>query len=450
MNTNCDIWGASRSAGGTWSLRALTSTTLRETSPDTNGVDVVFERDNFFGAPTGSNIARIPLNGGLETELEMPGEQYNPSLRGPFVVFESRVFTANPDLYLYDLVSNRFFQITDTPDARESLNDVTMLPTGEVRVAWEARTLFSSASDLYSATFMAPTTNTAPTAVAGPDQRAVPGRIIHLNGSASFDNNTPTNLLLYAWTFVSVPAGSAATLAAANTIAPSFTPDIPGDYVVRLIVTDQEALSSPPSLVTIGDNPAPTADAGPDQLVIVGHVVALSGVGADPEGEPLTYAWELTGAPAGSSASLSSSTFANVTFIPDRPGVYTAQLTVSDVLGPAPPDGVRITATTANGYAEVLLQQASSNILALPASAVTNRGNQNALIQFLSHVIVARQSGDLAQARQQLAQAILRSDGCALRGVPDGNGPSRDWITTCAAQSQVYPLLIDALAAITP
>jgi len=37
-----------------------------------------------------------------------------------------------------------------------------------------------------------------------------------------------------------------------------------------------------------------------------------------------------------------------------------------------------------------------------------------------------------------------------VQGTPDGNGPGRDWITTCAAQEHVYPALGAALAAITP
>ena len=68
----------------------------------------------------------------------------------------------------------------------------------------------------------------------------------------------------------------------------------------------------------------------------------------------------------------------------------------------------------------------------------------------LGHVIVALQRGDLAVARQQIGLAMSRTDGCALRGLPNGHGPSRDWITTCAAQSEIHPLLFDAVAAIAP
>jgi hypothetical protein len=231
-------------------------------------------------------------------------------------------------------------------------------------------------------------------------------------------------------------------------MTPSFEPDISGDYVLQLVVTDQGALSSPPSQVTIGENPPPTANAGPDQLVIVGSVVGLSGSGADPDDDTLAYAWTLTEVPTGSAAQLFNPNSPNATFIPDRPGVYAAQLTVSDPFGPGVPDSVRITAITAAGYAEMVIQDASTQILGLPAGAVTNRGNQNAITQFLSNAIVALRDGSVAVARQQLGQAISRTDGCALRGTPDGNGPGRDWITTCGAQSAIYQSLLDALSVI--
>jgi hypothetical protein len=72
------------------------------------------------------------------------------------------------------------------------------------------------------------------------------------------------------------------------------------------------------------------------------------------------------------------------------------------------------------------------------------------MIRFLSNTVIALQIGTLIGARQQLQQAISRTDGCALQGAPDGNGPGRDWITSCAAQDQIYPPLVAALAAITP
>jgi hypothetical protein len=45
---------------------------------------------------------------------------------------------------------------------------------------------------------------------------------------------------------------------------PSFLPDAHGSYVIQLVVTDQGGLSSAPSLVTVGENSPPSADAGTD------------------------------------------------------------------------------------------------------------------------------------------------------------------------------------------
>jgi hypothetical protein len=118
--------------------------------------------------------------------------------------------------------------------------------------------------------------NTAPTARAGDNQVVRPGATVQLDGGGSYDDNTPTNQLQFAWSLVSAPAGSTVTLSGANTMTPNFVPDLSGTYVVALVVTDQEGLASAPAQVTVGGNPPPTADAGPAQLVIVGSPVMLT------------------------------------------------------------------------------------------------------------------------------------------------------------------------------
>ena len=215
-------------------------------------------------------------------------------------------------------------------------------------------------------------------------------------------------------------------------------------------VDDEDGLSSLPSQVTIGENLPPTANAGQDQLVMVNQPVVLDGSAMDPDGDSITYNWHFTGEPTGSAAQFVPPNLDHTTFVPDLPGVYVATLTPSDFVGPGTSASATITVTTATGYAEFRLQTAAAQVRDLPVDAVTVGGNQNALIQLLSNAVVALQNDNVTGARQQLQQALSRTDGCALQGVPDGNGPGRDWIVSCAAQEQVYPLLVAAQAAIMP
>jgi hypothetical protein len=294
--------------------------------------------------------------------------------------------------------------------------------------------------------------NEAPTAVAGDDQAVRAGDTVFLDGSASFDDNTASSTLQYAWSFSSTPSGSTATLLNDDTATPSFFIDLPGTYVADLVVTDEEGLSSEVDQVLVSSsNLAPTADAGDDQLVIVGTTATLDGSGSsDPELDALSFAWSLGQTPAGSLAALAGAASATPTLVPDLEGVYEVVLTVSDAIGPGLPDSVYVTATTAEAYAEMMIVDASTLVSGLPPSSVTTQGNQNALTNFLAQAVVGLQSGDLAEAIDKLQKLIARTDGCALNGTPDGNGPGRDWITSCADQAPVYDALTSALAALQP
>jgi hypothetical protein len=90
--------------------------------------------------------------------------------------------------------------------------------------------------------------NTLPLASAGPDATVAVNASVNLNGSGSTDADGDP--LSYAWSFQSVPGGSAASLSAANTAMASFVPDIAGSYVVALVVNDGLE-DSAPDTVTI-------------------------------------------------------------------------------------------------------------------------------------------------------------------------------------------------------
>lgn len=356
------------------------------------------------------------------------------------------------DEFVVSLVVGQSYMVGHHLSAASIITDFAPATTAADFTASMTLTPIGSGYDYVAASgrrYDPPVTNTAPTAISGNNQTVRPGATVNLDGSGSFDDNAPTNELLFDWSFVKVPSGSTATLAGAQTMTPSFEPDVPGTYEVRLVVTDAGGLASAPSEMTVSENPPPSANAGTDQLVMVGTVVQLSGTGDDPDNDSLTFAWALN-RPAGSTATLANPALDATTFIPDLPGMYSAQLTVSDPFGPGAPDTAQITAITANGHAQLQLQAASAIAIGLSRASVTNGGNQNALIQFLSNAVTALEAGIVTEAQEKITLAMSRTDGCALRGAPDGNGPGRDWITSCDAQTQIYPLLVDALAAVTP
>ena len=197
--------------------------------------------------------------------------------------------------------------------------------------------LLDSAAD----TVKVSTINTPPIANAGAAQTADVGDTIVLNGGASSD--VDGNLLTYAWTFLSKPAGSKATLKNPTRVNPSFVIDLPGNYVIQLIVNDG-LVNSTPATVTISTlNSPPVAAAGPDQVVFVGDTVQLNGSGsADVDGNPLTFSWSIISKPQGSIAVLVNGTTVNPTFIVDVRGSYVVQLIVNDGTVNSTPDTVTI------------------------------------------------------------------------------------------------------------
>ncbi len=78
--------------------------------------------------------------------------------------------------------------------------------------------------------------NSVPIAKAGSNQVVYQGIAVSLDGSASGDSDGDN--ITFAWTFTSMPEGSAVTLSGANTATPSFTPDKVGLYQLELTVSD--------------------------------------------------------------------------------------------------------------------------------------------------------------------------------------------------------------------
>ncbi len=85
----------------------------------------------------------------------------------------------------------------------------------------------------------------APTAQIATVSGAVEGGTVTLEGSGKA---AAGKRLTYKWTLSSVPAGSKAELASADTISPSFVADKPGSYQITLVVNDGSKESAPAKL----------------------------------------------------------------------------------------------------------------------------------------------------------------------------------------------------------
>lgn len=94
-----------------------------------------------------------------------------------------------------------------------------------------------------AATVTVTASNAIPTANAGSNQTVVIGRTFTLDGSGSSDADG--DALLYTWAFSGLPDGSEASISGINTASPAFVPDIPGKYVVNLVVSDDVSASLP-------------------------------------------------------------------------------------------------------------------------------------------------------------------------------------------------------------
>jgi len=182
-----------------------------------------------------------------------------------------------------------------------------------------------------------------PNANAGVNQNAEVSQTVTLNGAGSFDPNSPALSLMYSWTFKTLPMGSALTnssISNANTDAPQFVPDVTGDFVLDLHVTNGVGASddtvsvdvfSGESQGLLSDVP-PNATSGPDQYALPGGQVNLKGSAVDPDSgpSPLTDNWWLNALPATSTAALTNANTATPYFTPDKTGYYITRLEASD------------------------------------------------------------------------------------------------------------------------
>ena len=168
---------------------------------------------------------------------------------------------------------------------------------------------------------------------AGDNVATVLGTTVHLAASAECEGR-------WSWTLEHVPEGSSLTESdlgdndSPTAYATSFTPDLPGTYVLAVSVSDGDRFG-PEDIVVVdvdaGDLP-PVANCGSPVGREAGESVALDASASfDPEGAVLEFHWVLAGAPACSSLHKEDIAGSeSAVLVPDCDGVYTVALSVDD------------------------------------------------------------------------------------------------------------------------
>lgn len=287
------------------------------------------------------------------------------------------------------------------------------------------------------------TFNTPPVADAGPDQAIMElGTEVFLDGSASYDEEGDE--ITYLWAITQKPAESEAELSDPDSVTPSFVADVHGDYEISLVVTDIFGAASDPDTVGVNfENVPPVADAGDTQSVILGDTVFLNGSGStDANFDLLSYSWSFVLVPEGSIAELSDPVSVQTSFVADEPGEYIVSLVVNDGFGGSDADNATVMAITSQEAASVTLRDAIEMINALDRENFKNKKLKKALSKKINKVLREVDKGKYEKALHKLEKDVLRKvNGCANIGEPDRN----DWINNCDAQSQVYPLVTEAI-----
>jgi len=187
-------------------------------------------------------------------------------------------------------------------------------------------------------TVQATTKNIIPFANPGIGGVTETGQLVALDATKSADIDG--SIIKYTWSITLKPNNSMlSSLTNSSTATPSFTPDVDGDYVFKLIVTDddnEESIAHQVGYTATTENIAPTSNAGDDQTVYTGTHVILDGSKSSDTvtaSQDLEYEWSIISEASQGQTNFYDLSSATPSFTPTVAGDYVFQLYVRDESG---------------------------------------------------------------------------------------------------------------------
>lgn len=206
-----------------------------------------------------------------------------------------------------------------------------------------------SATDVITLTIDDLATNSPPQAVISPSRMNYGvNETVRLDATNSQDSD---GLLSYQWSLEQQPPSSHSTLSGDGTQFIELTPDVEGEYHVKLVVSDEFLSTETIKIITVtNQNIIPVANAGPDQVAALNTMIELdASASSDAEGDNLQYVWRLVSKPSLSEydalAVPKLVIHDQFIFVPDVIGDYVLSLEVFDGIDYSAADPVHILVT---------------------------------------------------------------------------------------------------------
>jgi len=154
---------------------------------------------------------------------------------------------------------------------------------------------------------------------------------VRLRGLALDEDANST--FTYQWSVVSQPEGAEIYFSAPNSRMTNFNANKDGDYLVQLVVSDGITESYPyTDIINVSANSAPSVQTTNASLniILLGDTLVLdASPTTDPEGDPLTFLWNVTDS-SGDDYEITNANTHSATFTATELGSFYANVTVSD------------------------------------------------------------------------------------------------------------------------